>query len=50
MDAPTCPEPGCGLPSQATYYTEVDRYQHELHAVCALGHIWATKWFAERSS
>lgn len=47
---PTCPEPGCGQPATQASTREIDEHTHELTAVCGRGHIWTTKWFAERSA
>ena len=48
--SPACPEPGCDLPAEQVTTREIDTYTHELTAVCKRGHIWTTKWFAERSA
>jgi hypothetical protein len=44
----TCPE--CGLPAVDPVTREIDDYTHEVTAVCKRGHLWTTKWFAERSA
>lgn len=46
--AATCPE--CALPATQESPRDIDEYTHELTAVCKLGHIWTTKWFATEES
>lgn len=46
----TCPEPDCGLPATQVSTREINQTTHELTATCAAGHLWVTKWFAERSA
>lgn len=45
---PTCPE--CDLEATQVQHREIDQHTHQLTAVCKRGHIWTTKWFAERSA
>ncbi|HET9829002.1 MAG TPA: hypothetical protein VFQ11_10890 [Nocardioidaceae bacterium] len=47
---PTCPEPSCGLEASQVTTREINATTHELTAVCKRGHLWTTKWFAERSA
>lgn len=43
-----CPEPTCQLPAVHTYSRDLGDYLHEQTGTCKQGHIWTTKWFAER--
>ena len=47
-EEPTCP--ACGLEATQSNRRDLDEHTHELTAVCKLGHIWTTKWFASERS
>lgn len=47
---PTCPEPDCALLATQVTTRDLDDHIHELTAVCASGHLWTTKWFAQEAS
>lgn len=48
--APPCPEPSCGLPPTQVTERDLSPTEHMLLATCKRGHLWETKWFAERGA